>query len=414
MNNGIVTNIIPQKKVSDWFAALTYAIVLCVNLIRLPQTPSSYQIIRLLQVVEILIWAFLLFQNIRYHVFQKSAFSILTHSWWIILVLISIKMVDNMPLTVFFNWINVWILLLTMNLTWKDDSVNQIRIISVLLSLLCYLNAVLVVIFPDGLWEEADWIGTGDSVRYLFGNYNQTGIVAFLAIMTQAICCLRVKKGYINLFLLCAVNIAVVFFLGSMTSTVGLVILSAYLLFRHQVKHPFLWITVFVVVFLLFFKVIVWNDADMAEYPIISDFIENVLHKNLTFTSRTTIWQNVVDLIQNNPLTGYGVQSIDWMVDNIGGSGPHNLLLMLMLQGGIVSLSIFIGLIVIVLRKGRQQGSPESIFALVALCVLMLMSLFETYPYVCIFLTLSVIYYISVYSAESVKEGVNKCESSMS
>ena len=111
----------------------------------------------------------------------------------------------------------------------------------------------------------------------------------------------------------------------------------------------------------------------------LTEFVENILSKDTSFSNRTDLWFASIQQIIQSPWIGYGPQSIDWMVSHIGGSGPHNLLLMILLQGGLLLLSIFVGIVFSVFRVLYKQNSPVANFVAVAVCVLLLMSLFETY-----------------------------------
>ena len=94
-----------------------------------------------------------------------------------------------------------------------------------------------------------------------------------------------------------------------------------------------------------------------------------------------------------SPIIGYGARDVAWMVYQIGGSGPHNIWLMILLEGGVVSLSILVGLFVKLLRKAEQCRNFIGSHTAVCLAVLLLMSLFETYYIICIFFIMVIAYY---------------------
>ena len=129
-----------------------------------------------------------------------------------------------------------------------------------------------------------------------------------------------------------------------------------------------------------------------------------MLGKNSTFTMRIYLWLESVLMIMQSPWTGYGVQSVDWMVDNIGGSGPHNLWLMILLDGGLVLCGLFIGIIASVFVSAAKRSSSQSAYAIVCICVALLMSLFEAYHFICIFAMLTIAYYICVIKYDKKKK----------
>ena len=122
-------------------------------------------------------------------------------------------------------------------------------------------------------------------------------------------------------------------------------------------------------------------------------FIENVLSKDTTFTKRTDIWSNAIYKIQQSPWLGYGVQSTDWNITYLNASGPHNLLLMLLLQGGIVLCGAFLYLVLFVIRKALINTTSTGVLAVVSICVFFTMSLFEAYNILQTFFLLQLAYY---------------------
>lgn len=77
-------------------------------------------------------------------------------------------------------------------------------------------------------------------------------------------------------------------------------------------------------------------------------FIEDVLHKSLTLTGRTVIWERTIDLIAKQPLFGYGKEAYEFRAvkhgffpDNPAGLHCHNRFLETMYMGGIVLTAIY-------------------------------------------------------------------------
>lgn len=80
---------------------------------------------------------------------------------------------------------------------------------------------------------------------------------------------------------------------------------------------------------------------------IFEPFIVNVLHKDITFTGRTEIWNIVIEYIKKHWLTGAGyLTKADFKnlfpSDLFNYTHPHNYVLSLLLQGGIILLIIVI------------------------------------------------------------------------
>ena len=381
-----------------------YAVLLCPFIIATPKSDIGYWIDRLFQLMSVVLWVGL---HIRKSYAIKSGhrpFVYGVHLWWIILIAFTFLRVPKLQFTQVYHWLTVWNVLLLAELYWQKDYVRHLKALSILLSFLVYLSTVLYIMFPDGLWFDDEWIGAGDKARYLFGNYNQTGVISLIALMVSGTYTLQTGRGRINMLMLSLVSIGTVIAMGSMTSAVGIIIVVVYFYLRKIIKHPFWWIGAFLFVYVAFFAVVVWRGNDIQNWPALAGFVENVLGKNSTFTMRIYLWLESVLMIMQSPWTGYGVQSVDWMVDNIGGSGPHNLWLMILLDGGLVLCGLFIGIIASVFVSAAKRSSSQSAYAIVCICVALLMSLFEAYHFICIFAMLTIAYYICVIKYDKKKK----------
>ncbi len=376
------------------FSMMIYAIIICDACIALPKSGITYVFQRLLQLIIVLCFIFFNLQLLkRDHTLRLDSVQCLIHLWWIVMIVLTVTMAKQIKLSGIYQWISICVFLLMIMLYWQENLAEQLHILALVFAAFVYMNGILYVLYPDGLWIEYDWQGTGDKTRYLFGNYNQTGIVILTAVLVNGLDCLLSKRRMLNMYMLMLVGVATVFAMGSMTSTVGLVIVSLYFIFRRFVKHPIPIVNIFIVLYILFFAVIVWGGKSIDSVPLLRAFVEGGLQKDSTFTSRVGLWLRSIIMIMDKPILGYGPQDTAWMMAHIGGSGPHNMWLMFMLEGGVFLTSIFALLIIKLFRFVRKNITPIGIFSLVCVCVLLLMSLFETYHIVCVFILIIVAYY---------------------
>jgi len=89
--------------------------------------------------------------------------------------------------------------------------------------------------------------------------------------------------------------------------------------------------------YILFLLVVIWNKLDLFSFIIV-----NILHRDLTLTTRTTIWEITINKIISKPVLGNGYISgteFESMLPSIIGINAHNTILMIAFIGGI-SLSI--------------------------------------------------------------------------
>lgn len=371
-----------------------YLMIIGVTLIAFPSNGMTVMLVRAVQALELLVLIVLVLPKIQ-QVIKFDKFNLLVIGWWIFYVVNTFLHPSDVGITPVFTLMNVMIFLLLGTKYWTQDMRTSLKGLIIIFSALVYINGVLLILYPDGLWVDPEWVERGNPTRYLFGNQNQTGFVCFLAIATQCIYSFAYRKGYFNLILLIGVSLASVLFLGSMTSSIGIFLITGYIIFNRLFQKPTGWLIAFAIIYTLTFLLIVWYGNDIEQVKWATSFVENTLSKDTTFSKRTVIWANAVDLIEKSPLLGYGIQSADWNDNYLEGSGAHNLLVMLLMNGGLVICLSFVGLVVYAVREALIEKSKATSTAVMALCVLFVMAFFEAYNIIYIFLYLQIVYYSS-------------------
>lgn len=390
---------IEHKSLPSW-QLLLYFLMISLTFITAPKSGLAYVATRGIQMIECIFLLVLLITNIKQGI-KTEKYNIFVNLWWMIYTVLSYMGVTHqVGLTPIFRWLNIIIFLLLGSCYWKYNIHDSLKYIAISFSILIYLNAILLILYPDGLWIDTEWIGRGNATRYLFGNYNQIGFVCLLGITAQSLYTFSTQKGKFNLFLLTLVSIASVVFVGSMTSAVSLSLFAMYMLFNKIIKHPKLFLTIFFIVYATFFTFIIWHGNSIEKVSLATQFIEGTLSKDTSFSNRTEIWKNAVEMIKDNPWIGYGIQSVDWNDTYLGGSGPHNIWLMLLLQGGIILCFSFIGIVICAIKQSLKDTKSSSYLGIVSICILFIMSLFEAYNIIQVFLLVQFVYYSSYLTKE--------------
>lgn len=381
-----------------------YLLIIGVTLIAFPSNDLTVMMVRCVQALELVILGILILPKIQ-QVIKFDKFNLMVIGWWICYVVNTFLHPSDVGITPVFTLMNVMIFLLLGAKYWTQDMRSSLKGLIYIFSALVYINAVLLILYPEGLWEDPNWVDRGNPTRYLFGNQNQTGFVCFLAIATQCIYTFAYKKGYFNLILLTIISLASVLFLGSMTSAIGILLMTAYMLCNRLFKYPKGWLIAFAVIYTLLFTFIVWYGNDIEQIKWATAFIEDTLSKDTTFSKRTVIWANAVDWIKESPLVGYGIQNAEWNDNHLEGSGAHNLLVMLLLNGGFVFCLSFLYIVIYAVREALTVHSKATTAAVMSLCVLLVMAFFETYSIIYFFLYLQIIYY-----SASIPKQIEECE----
>lgn len=268
------------------------------------------------------------------------------------------------------------------------SKVDILKVLARVFSFYFYINFILLLLYPDGLWRREDGLSW-----YLFGgNYNGMGIVLLMAMLTNMLYC--VSKRHIDwntIFILIASPLCMLY-LGSMTSTVGL-ILAALLLVWSDKKICWWGIIGLLCVVVVFNVFVVFFQGDLTWFDLAVYFVEDVLQKDMTFTHRTDIWANAVELVGKAPWFGYGLHDLAWHREQLGfenASTPHNLLLAVLMIGGICLLAVFVLCLLLAFIRSVKVNNRAARVAQVGVVVALLLSLTEalsvTYIFYCMML----------------------------
>ena len=300
-----------NTKIPVW-TLFVYIVMIGLTFVSVPHTAIGYFVARFIQVCELVLFVVLLFIGIR-DKNMYSGFNMSVVLWWLIYTIILYASENHdIGLTPIFNCLNIAIYLLLGTCYWSKNTIDSLKYVSIAFSIYIYLNAILVYLYPEGLWIDTEWTGRGDPTRYIFGNYNMTGFVCLLGIAVHAVYTSAVKKWKFNLFMLLIVSIATVSFLGSMTSVVALCLFAIVILFRNVIKHPKLLLLVFTILYIISFLVIVWFGHSIEDVSWMVNFVEGTLSKDTTFSNRTDIWANAVFKIKQSLWLGFGDLGLEW------------------------------------------------------------------------------------------------------
>lgn len=264
----------------------------------------------------------------------------------------------------------------------RHDFPEVLKVITIVSSVLALLNALLVYVgYSLPVSEDIDIVG---DVCYLFGtNYNSLGPRYLLTILCCVLMSHYKKRYWLLSGIMIIVSCAILGYVGSMTSLVGVVAFSIYSIFLSHRPHPILCRLVLVILILFNIMIVVLGISMEGSNPLVIWFVEDVLHKDLSFTMRTDLWDLSVRLIRQAPVLGYGEQcmSQDFFTKHaFEFKGPHNQILAILLKGGMMLMVLYIGTIMAFIKKASVCKGDSALY-LVYMCglCLLLMSSFEVY-----------------------------------
>lgn len=112
------------------------------------------------------------------------------------------------------------------------------------------------------------------------------------------------------------------------------------------------------IVFVVFMMIVVWNSVEM-----FAPIIVGLLGKDLTFTTRTTIWGRAMELIPKKPILGYGALPGEEMVSlffNIPFfTTTHNQYLGELFKGGILLLVCFLVMVYLAFKHIQYSNNID-------------------------------------------------------
>ena len=114
--------------------------------------------------------------------------------------------------------------------------------------------------------------------------------------------------------------------------------------------------------------------------PPLRHVIQEVLHKDITFSGRTYIWESCIKMISYHPFIGYGNFDSGWIIKWNGiMRNAHNLFFDILIQGGIILLLGYLLFLLTVFITASDKKNKKSQLLLVMLFCLFVVMLCESF-----------------------------------
>jgi hypothetical protein len=195
-------------------------------------------------------------------------------------------------------------------------------------------NLLTVLLFPQGLYK----VPTDSNLFFLFGHKNLAGALSFL--LTCFVILRRFRKGKESLvipFLLWCINMFVAIKINSSTTIVGLAVFALFF-FLFPVRLFKKVYTTMLVSSVVISIILTSATVVLTQIPAVANFIQNVLHKNLTFTGRTFIWSRAYQALARagSYFLGMGYQTGEVTKLSLYAVHAHNGWLTFAYRGGLL------------------------------------------------------------------------------
>lgn len=271
-----------------------------------------------------------------------------------------------------------------------ERAVSVFEIISNIFLVILLLNVLQTLFFP-GILGTRD----GNNLYLVGSNYNNFGGVYFIGVFASWILAKSDKKYrwlyWGQLFL----SFLSVILMGSITSAVAFFIIILYSVLQKSkiVQRLAPLLLIISVIIFLNFVVLKSNVAVLSGMDIINMFLGET-GKDITFSGRLYIWDNAMQVIEQNPVLGVGYyQSGEWAELHLSAVNSHNAILDVLIVGGWTLLAFLVFLILKLYIKIYKTIKSEYFWGIVFFSsVFLLMMQFEVYSYFIISLFVLLVY----------------------
>lgn len=278
---------------------------------------------------------------------------------------------------------------------YSDDIVSLFRVLMLHFELCIYINLFTVICFENYLYSRVNE-AYGMTQEWFLSSPNMFIIWLFPALVIALIykeLSQNKKRSYLLIFAVLLTEIIN----GSGTGKVGVFVLTflAVAPYLRKVITPMRSLIAISILVLM----VVWFQS----FEFLRPIIEDILHKDMTFTSRLTIWNNAINAIKENLLIGYGIMNTNDIIGILGqfpgfiwagATHCHCEYLQIFFQGGIIGFFMYIVLIIKSMRKcviyWKYRIAQLCTFAIVVYLIISMTEVFEyTLMYVPLMITLS-------------------------
>ena len=350
------------------------------------QTPLLNQILVVMQALSFLVT---IIWWVKKKVFSK--FDVWLFAFFSILLIVTLVR-EGYVYSLLTRWMRIFGCVFLAEILIKQNKAYLFSSLSIVYSALVYLGCVCLLLYPDGMFYVR--INNYVTLPYsILGNGNSYGIVLIPAIVINSIYASTCGRKYtINLVLLMLCSAIILLKVWSATSIVSFALLLGYYFFVYKTRFAsYVTSKRLLAIYILFFLGIVAFQIQSS----FSFLIEDVLKKGFTFSSRTVIWDLALVKIKNSFLLGYGEVFHGLYIDVFGGRNAHNIILHILLQGGIIAFGIFFSLLYIVLsRLNKNKKFHLSNWLSVSIFVMFVLMTTEVYSLLSLFLMFLFAFYI--------------------
>lgn len=261
-------------------------------------------------------------------------------------------------------------------LSYLDEDVTKVlNPLGFILYIYVLINFATVLLFPQGLYSDSvNEMSTRIEYSWFLGYRNPQVRILLPAVSISFISDI-VKYGRVKVksLLLLIVSLITIVLIKSSTALIGFsVFILIYIVrMKWNIRVKPIWFLIYNAVF--FVGIVILRLQNLFGFVIV-----DVLHKDLTFTGRTYIWDQALLRILKNPLLGNGATEFP-IGSNFVATHPHNFMLYLLVKSGLIGFLLFVVSAVICAKKlEKYQDSKIAQILIMEFCGFFSMTVTES------------------------------------
>lgn len=219
----------------------------------------------------------------------------------------------------------------------KNDKMKIMKVLFSIFYFLMILNTISFIIVPEG-FAVTQYLKTpiyllGIDNRFSFTYIPGLCVIAIYDFMKNN----KITKLTIIYFMITFITFVYFWSAGALVAESMFFI---YYILIYKLKYKNFTNKYFPIIIVSFLGLVVFRVQNIFRF-----FIVDILHKDLTFSSRTILWDKAIKIINNNMWLGTGIQKSEFSIKAISAFHAHSHFLNIMFQSGIIGVIIYIYLI---------------------------------------------------------------------
>ena len=254
-----------------------------------------------------------------------------------------------------------------LNLAIEYKCKESLKILNFIFYILILINFFTIIFFPKGMYKTSlystNWFFKYDNIHIYM--YFPALLVGYVNLELQN------KKNFFKIMFYLEILCILfgVIYCHSATTIVSFSVLLLYLIFRNKINSSIFFNAknYLIMYFSIFFGIVVCRLQNLFSW-----FIVGVLKKDLTFTTRTILWDRIIEYIKAKPVMGYGIENTEIFRKKMNGNfftHAHNTIYDILYKGGMLALISHFALLIEAIHslyknKNSSLAKIASIFIL--------------------------------------------------